>query len=316
MGDLASKPLIVAKGLLFLGLSAVTAALILLESPSTRVAILLAVLLNARSFEILFAWMGTALRVLYVGLPRLDASRAHRQEPPGVSVTPVVYPSRSKGATPMSNRTFPALVAVLALSSGAHAQNAFLSSDAYTRYELLAPETHQFKIYYEVTETTVGSPYHFNPIRKGSEASDESVLDGATGKPLRFEVVTGAQGNAELKPARLDPEGQYIKVHLPRPVPEGGETRLVIIKTYKDAATYYTEGDLIVWKRSLGNSRNSVVLPPGYEIVSSAAAAQVMTLPDGRLKLAFMNGGSGGALEVLIKARRIAGAGPTSGGVR
>src|SRR5216684_9264471 len=68
----------------------------------------------------------------------------------------------------------------------------FISADTYTRYELLAPETHQFKIYYEVTETRVGARFHFNQIREGSQASDESVIDLATGQPLKFEVVTGA----------------------------------------------------------------------------------------------------------------------------
>ncbi|HSP62650.1 MAG TPA: hypothetical protein VLQ90_06690, partial [Pyrinomonadaceae bacterium] len=32
----------------------------------------------------------------------------------------------------------------------AHVDAQFISADTYTRYELLAPETHQFKIYYEV----------------------------------------------------------------------------------------------------------------------------------------------------------------------
>src|ERR1044072_6745866 len=73
----------------------------------------------------------------------------------------------------------------------------FISGDTYTRYELLAPETHQFKIYYEVTETRAGARFHFNEIREGSEASDESVVDLASGKPLKFEVVTGA-------PAKID----------------------------------------------------------------------------------------------------------------
>src|SRR4030095_16710670 len=73
----------------------------------------------------------------------------------------------------------------------------FISADTYTRYELLAPESHQFKIYYEVTETRAGSKYHFNQIREGSDASDESVVDLATGKPLKFEVVTGAQAKAD-----------------------------------------------------------------------------------------------------------------------
>ena len=47
MRDLSSKGLIVAKGLLFLALSGVTATLLLLEAPSLRVAALLAILVWA-----------------------------------------------------------------------------------------------------------------------------------------------------------------------------------------------------------------------------------------------------------------------------
>src|SRR5208282_1717519 len=64
-------------------------------------------------------------------------------------------------------------------------------TDEYTRYELLAPETASFKIYYEVTATTAGAEFFYNPIRKGSVASDESVFDSMTGAPLPFEVVSG-----------------------------------------------------------------------------------------------------------------------------
>ena len=74
------------------------------------------------------------------------------------------------------------LLYVLAVYGAAAGQ--YISSDTYTRYELLAPESHQFKIYYEVTETRTGARFHFNQIREGSEASDESVIDLATGKPL------------------------------------------------------------------------------------------------------------------------------------
>ena len=49
-------------------------------------------------------------------------------------------------------------------------------SDEYTRYELLAPESASFRIYYEVTATTAGAKYFYNPIRKGSVATDESVI--------------------------------------------------------------------------------------------------------------------------------------------
>src|ERR1700753_3429971 len=59
--------------------------------------------------------------------------------------------------------------------------------DEYTRYELLAPDTASFKIDYEVTATTPGARAFWNPIRKGSVASDEAVFDLMTGAPLRFE---------------------------------------------------------------------------------------------------------------------------------
>jgi hypothetical protein len=186
------------------------------------------------------------------------------------------------------------------------AQAQFISSDSYTRYELLAPDTHQFRIYYEVTETRPGARFHFNPIREGSVATDESVLDAATGKALKFEVVTAAQAKADSPDENFGASGHYIKVHLAHPVAPAGEYRLIIWKTYKDDKSYYTEGDAIVFKRPLGIPRNSIVLPWGFEVVSCSVATQVLKEPDGRLKLAFVNPGSGGQLEVTIKARPLA----------
>src|SRR5437762_3913276 len=197
-------------------------------------------------------------------------------------------------------------LAVLTLLSGfglARAQ--YISADTYTRYELLAPDTHQFKIYYEVTETRAGALYHFNQIREGSEASDESVIDLATGKPLKFEVVSGAQARSDSPAENLTATAKYIKVFLAHPIAERSEYRLAITKTYKDDKTFYAEGDQIVFKRSLGIPRDSVVLPPSYEIVSCSVAAQVLREPDGRLKLAFVNPGSGGQLEVTIRAKKL-----------
>jgi hypothetical protein len=156
-----------------------------------------------------------------------------------------------------------------------------------------------------VTETRAGSKYHFNQIREGSEASDESVIDLATGKPLKFEVVTGAQAKADSPNENFPAAAHYIRVSLAHPVPSGGEYRLAIIKTYKDDKSYYTEGDQIVYKRPLGIPRDSVVLPVGYEIVSCSVATQVLREADGRLKLAFVNPGSGGQLEVTIRAKKL-----------
>src|ERR1700731_1122298 len=112
------------------------------------------------------------------------------------------------------------------LASCSVATGQYVSADTYTRYELLAPESHQFKIYYEVTETRVGARFHFNQIREGSEASDESVIDLATGTPLRFEVVAGAQAKTDSPAENFSLTAHYIKVHLAHPVPEHGEYRL------------------------------------------------------------------------------------------
>lgn len=197
------------------------------------------------------------------------------------------------------------LVALLVLLStaAAWAQPAARQTqeDDYTRYELLAPGTGQFRILYEVTATTAGAPYFFNVIRKGSVATDERVIDAATGQPLTWEVVSGAQARAEGHPT-ADLDAEWIKVHLARRVPTDGEGRVLIDKTYKDDSSYYREGDAIVFDRSLGIRRNSIVLPAGYHLVSCNVPSQVLSTPDGRVMVSFMNTGAAAA-PLVVKAR-------------
>lgn len=117
-------------------------------------------------------------------------------------------------------------------------------TDEYTRYELLAPGSGSFKITYEVTATTAGAKYYYNPIRKGSAASDESVLDAMTGKPLHFEVVSGADARKDALMADAEVDTDYIKVTLARPVATNGQGRVLIIKTYEDKKSYYVDGKI------------------------------------------------------------------------
>jgi hypothetical protein len=172
-------------------------------------------------------------------------------------------------------------------------------TDEYTRYELLAPETASFKIYYEVTATTAGAKFFYNPIRKGSVASDESVFDAMSGKPLEFAVVSGAEAKKDPLMARADEGTDYIKVTLARPVPENGQGRVVIVKTYKDTKSYHVDGKTIVFNRPLGIRRNKVVLPAGYEVVGLTVPSQILTTQDGRSAISFMHAGSGEAPLVL-----------------
>lgn len=184
-------------------------------------------------------------------------------------------------------------------------------TDEYTRYELLAPETNSFKIYYEVTATTAGARFFFNPIRKGSVASGEAVYDAMTAQPLRFEVVSGAEARNNPLMTSADTGMDYIKVYLARPVPPDGQGRVIIVKTYKDAKSYYADGKAIVFNRPLGIKRNQVVLPAGYELVACNVPSQVRPEPDGRISISFMHAGAGAA-PLILRAIPGAQTGPAS----
>jgi hypothetical protein len=172
-------------------------------------------------------------------------------------------------------------------------------TDEYTRYELLDPETASFKISYEVTATTMGARFFYNPIRKGSVASEESVYDAMSGKPLHFEVVSGAEARKDALMADAELDTDYIKVTLARPEPENGQGRVMIVKTYKDAKSYYVDGKTIVFNRPLGIQRDKVVLPSGYEVVKLTVPSQILNEKDGRTAISFLHAGEGEApLEV------------------
>lgn len=179
------------------------------------------------------------------------------------------------------------------------------AGDEFTLYDLLPPETHQFAITYDVTQTREGAQFFFNPIRPGSTASRERVIERNSGKELKFETVRGADAKTTgLVPPDTKDDAQFIKVYLPGPVPKGGETRLRIFKTYTDAASYYVKDGQLVFERPLGIKRNVVLLPAGWELVGCASPAIVSTDSDGRVRVSFLNDRDD-QLPVRIIARRL-----------
>lgn len=166
-----------------------------------------------------------------------------------------------------------------------------LATEQLTVYELLPPETHRFAIVYDVAAGKEGETFFLNPIRKGSIASKERVMDLHTGKELEFTTV--------------EKDGQqYLKVTLAGPVPKNGERRIRIFKTYTDPKSYYEKDGRLVFDRPLGIRRNVVILPAGWELTGSASPAIVSTEPDGRIKLSFFNDRDD-QLPVKITARRL-----------
>ena len=185
-------------------------------------------------------------------------------------------------------------------------------ADHYSRYELLAPGSAKFRIVYEVTATTAGATKYFNPIRKGSVATDEAVYDRMTGRPLTFEVVSGRVArDGGVRGA--DTTGEYIMVSLARAVPVGGEGRILIEKTYEDARSYVAGGDTIVYTRPLGIKKNAVVLPVGFEVTSVNYPSQVRREADGRVVLSFINIGPG-EVPYVVTGRRVGGGAGGVGG--
>src|SRR5436190_2314928 len=95
-----------------------------------------------------------------------------------------------------------------------------VAADEFTLYDLLPPETHQFAITYDVTATREGAQFFFNPIRPGSVATKERVIERSSGKELKFEVVDGKEAKTSgLVPSDTQDKAEFIRVHLPGSVP-------------------------------------------------------------------------------------------------
>jgi hypothetical protein len=174
-----------------------------------------------------------------------------------------------------------------------------LASDELTVYELLSPASHKFAIVYDMSTGVEGAAFLFNPIRRGSVASDERVIDAGSGKELKFETVSyeAAKKNGLRGRQAAD---DYLQVTLAKPVPKGGEARVRIFKTYLDAASYTADGKDLTFERSFGIKRNEIILPAGFELVACSAPGIVTTGGDGRIHVSFFNDRDD---QLLVKLR-------------
>ena len=187
---------------------------------------------------------------------------------------------------------------------GSWAADVQTSADTFTRYELLPVKTNSFRIYYDVSAATEGATHYYNPIRRGSDPDVHGVYDRMTGEPLEWSLVDGKDARASGLLPDAEPDSQYIRVELARPVPGNGRGRMLIDKTYMDAASYYANDDVITFSRTLGVKRNAVTLPAGYELLSVNYPSQVTTRTDGRIEVSFVNPGTIG-VPYEVNARRL-----------
>jgi hypothetical protein len=193
------------------------------------------------------------------------------------------------------------------LSNRAFSQNPLTeraSQDREILYELQAPESHAFRITHDYTARRAGEKYYFNVVRAGSHVSDPESIDLDSGEKLKWETLTGKQVKGRGLPVEdVKDDSEVVVTHLARALTEGTTNRLRLKETYTDAKSYYLDGDELVWDRTFGRLRNTVVLPQGWYLTALASPATIKTLPDGRVAVYVVNPRNDD-VRVYLRARR------------
>ena len=98
------------------------------------------------------------------------------------------------------------------------------------------------------------------------------------------------------------PDSQVVVVRFP-PVKKGESVRLRISETYTAPQSYRLDGDELVFDRSLGRPRNSIVLPDGWYLTALSIPGVIRQTPDGSTRIDFVNGRND-SIDVLIKGKK------------
>ena len=171
-------------------------------------------------------------------------------------------------------------------------------------YELLDPETNAFRITHDFTETRAGRAHYFNVVRAGSHVSEPGSIDLDSGNPLKYEVMTGKQAKARKIPLdEGNDDSEVVVTFFDKPLAAGNSMRLRLMETYTDAKSYYMDGEELVWTRTFGRPRNTVVLPKGWTITAMDTPAVIATLKDGRVSVYTANPRND-EVRVFFRARK------------
>src|SRR5689334_16858614 len=85
-------------------------------------------------------------------------------------------------------------------------------------YELLAPETHAFRITHDYTVRKTGEKYYFNVVRAGSHVTDPESIDLDTGEKLKWEIISGKQATERKLPITdsISDDSEVVVTYLAR----------------------------------------------------------------------------------------------------
>jgi hypothetical protein len=171
-------------------------------------------------------------------------------------------------------------------------------------YELQSPETHAFRITHDYTVRNAGEKYYFNVVRAGSHVTAPESIDLDSGDPLKWETIDGKTARErKLSVGEVKDDTEIVVTYLARPLAAGSTNRIRLKETYADAKSLYLDGDELVWDRTFGRLRNTVVLPRGWYLTALSSPSTIETLPDGRVSIYVVNPRSDD-VRVYLRARR------------
>jgi hypothetical protein len=181
--------------------------------------------------------------------------------------------------------------------------------DRVIHYWLLDPDSHQFRISHDFTESRPGQKYVHSFVRKGSVVTKSIVIDLNSGKELQTYNVDGKSVNAlGYYPTPTDPDSVVVQANLDHALAAGESVRVRVIETYTDPVGYRMTGSELVWDRTLGRPFNDVTLPPGWMLTSVSVPAIVSLDAEGRVMCRFTNPRND-EIHVVLKARKRASGG-------
>ena len=171
-------------------------------------------------------------------------------------------------------------------------------------YFLQQPETHSFRLYHDYTESREGMDKYLNVVRAGSKASNPSAYILDTGEKLKVETLKGDQiGEKGIRLGNEPTDDTEVVVIWYPPVQKGHSIRLRIEETYTDPNRYLLYHGELIWDRSFGRNRNTVILPQGWWLSTSSIPAIIDQTASGQPRLYFMNDRPDN-IDVFIRARR------------
>jgi hypothetical protein len=181
------------------------------------------------------------------------------------------------------------LIAAFAIGSAAFLAQAPPAGeqDAYSRIELISADNGGFKVTHEVAVTTPGTreyTWNFWPRTqmagfKGTDLMSGAALTMTDGRVLKG-MPTGAGPNTSML---------SVRVLLARPVPKDGQGRIRLEMDVNNIQMFKRTGQTASFTLPLRAPRGTIVLPAGYELLSSDIPAQILSQPDGRIVVSYMH---------------------------